>query len=451
MLPKTFPRSEVATTPFRRRATGLVGVGLALALPVALALPASSAAAAGTGATGAFADAYGLSIDTTLLAGNVPVVVPPQARASNSCLPQKAPVTTQVLGAGDPQVARADVLTSGAGTSCANGTAKAMSQVTNLDALKVAAPAALHADLITSVSNSSCTVAPNGSTRIANLTIGGTAVPLPTDVPPNFDVLPAVLGPLGLRIIANEQHPAANGRGFVVNGLHIIASATGAALPVGGSVLRGDVIIAHAVTGVTCANGAGTTAPASGSPGAPDIRFTKTASPTTAKAGERVTYTATVTNTSTTPCEVLRFIDHVSPAFSLVSTSGPFGATYDSPAPVRPDGGQEAVLRPAMLTIPAKGSSTQTFVVTVKAATSPGTYFNNLEVFCGQNGDFVSGPLAPVTIPAVVIAVTTPVAPVAAPAPAELPHTGLPTGPAAVALTLLAGTAVLVRRRRTAE
>ena len=42
-------------------------------------------------------------------------------------------------------------------------------------------------------------------------------------------------------VILNEQHPTADGRGIVVNGLHLIGT---------GPLLRGDLIISHAVSGV---------------------------------------------------------------------------------------------------------------------------------------------------------------------------------------------------------
>ena len=422
-----------------RTTLAAVGASAVALLTVGSAAPAFAA----DPVNGGFADAYGLSIDTTLLQGNIPVAVGPLAEASNSGPPTADPATAQVLGGGDPQVAKADVLTSGTGADCSVPKSMAKAQVTNVDALQAAAPIQLHADAVTSTSLSSCTVNPTGSTQIVNLTIGGTAIPLPADIPPNTKVAEALLAPFGITIIANEQHPDASGRGLVVNGLHIIGSASGAAVPIGGSVLRGDVVIAHASTGVVCANGAKSTADK------PEITFTKDADPTTAKPGTRVTYTANVTNTSATSCEVLRFIDHISPAFTLVSTAGPFGTAYDQPIPTRGgDGGQDAVLRPAALTIAAGKTVTQTFVVAVKADAKPGTYYNNLELFCGANGDFASGPLAPVTVPAPVAAPVAP--PAAAPtvAPAQLPRTGSSPLIAGAALLFLVGAAGVRRATR---
>ena len=422
----------------RHRSTRLVGALAAVALPLTLGGLTTSAQAATTPvAPGGFAEAYGLSIDTTILQNNVPVKVAPRAPIASSCLPTTAAKTNSELNAGDAQVAKAAVLNTGAGTDCVAKKALASAQTTNVDALGVAAPIAIHADAITSTASVSCAAAPTGSTVITNLTVGGTKVPLPTDVAPNTEILAQVFNPLGLRVLVNEQHPAQSGRGIVVNGLHIIAANTGV-VPVGGGVIRGDVVISHATTGVVCPGGPGGS---NGSLPAPDITFAKKATPTTAKPGATVTYTATVTNTSSTACEVLRFIEHVAPAFDLVSSSGPLGTALDSPAPTRADGGVDAVLRPAAVKIPAKGSVVQTFVVKVKAGATPGTYYDSLEVFCGPNGDFVSGPLAPVTVPAATVdrpGVTPPVTVVDT--PPTLPRTGgLPFGTAAAVLLMVGG------------
>ena len=422
------------------------GALAALALPLALGGLTAPAAAA-TAPAGAFADSYGLSVDTTILQGNVPVVVDPLAAVSSSCPPPGAAQTDSLLSGGDAQVAQVGVLNTGAATDCSKPAALASAQVTNVNALGLAAPIAIHADAVTSTAETSCTAKPTASTVITNLTVGGTAIPLPTDVEPNTEVAGAILNPLGLKLVVNEQHPAASGRGIVVNGLHLIAAGFGA-LPVGGGVIRGDVVVSHAVAGVVCPGGPGSD---NGGLGAPDITFAKDATPTTAGPGQTVTYKATVTNTSATACEVLRFIEHVAPAFDLVSSSGPLGTALDDPAPTRTDGGVDAVLRPTGVSIPAKGSVTQTFTVKVKAGAKPGTYYDSLEIYCGPNGDFVSGPLAPVTVPAAVVPPTTGVTPpvTVVDAPPTLPRTGgAPLTAGAALLLLVAGLGL--RRARTA-
>lgn len=429
------------------RKTRAVATAAALALPLVLSGAALPASAATVPPAGGFAEAYGLLIDTTLLQGNVPVKVGPLAPVGSSCPPTAALKENELLGGGDAQVAHASVLSTAAGTNCSTKQSMAGAQTLDVDALgAVGAAGTIHTDEITSTAEVSCTTAPTGSTDIVNLTVGGTAVPLPADIPPNTDLLPQVFGPLGLRIILNEQHPAASGRGIVVNGVHIIASGVGA-VPVGGSLIRGDVVISHAESGVVCPGGPGS---ALGGLPAPDITFTKVATPTSVKAGATVTYTATVKNTSQAPCDVLKLIDHIAPPFTLVSSAGAFGTALDSPAPVRTpgDGGVDAVLRPTGLTIAPGASKVQTFTVKVKDGAAPGTYYDSLEIYCGLGGNFVSGPLAPVTITADVVPPASVPPVTVVDAPGTLPRTGGTPLTAAAALLLLAGAVSLGRMRR---
>jgi uncharacterized repeat protein (TIGR01451 family) len=412
------------------------------ALAAPLFLGTASPALAATPPAGAYADAYGLLVDTDLLSGNIPAKIGPEAPVASSCPVTGGTKSAQVLGVGDPAVAKAEVITDTATSDCGAKSAKAVSNIVNVNALGAAPQVAIHADAVTSTSTTSCAKAPSGSTQIVNLSIGGNAIPIPTDVPPNTEIpgISTLLDALGLRIIFNEQHPAATGRGLVVNAIHIIASGTGQ-IPIGGAVIRGDIIIAHAVSGVVCPGGPGGE---NGGLPKPDISFTKTASPTTAGPGATVTYTATATNQSTRACEVLRFVDHIAPAFTLVSTAGPLGKSFDSPPPARSDGGVDAVLRPTGVTIGAGKSVTQTFTVKVKDDATPGTYSDTLEVFCGPNGDFVSGPLAPVTVPAPGV-VTPPETPVEGPKTPVFAPTGLSTTLAGMSLLLIIG-AVGTRR-----
>jgi uncharacterized repeat protein (TIGR01451 family) len=387
-------------------------------------------------------------VDVTALSGAIPVQVPEQARAASSCPPGGGTKENSILEVPADPLANVKVSHDTATADCAAKSSKAVSRIVDADAL-IDTPAQIHADAITATSATSCTAAPKGSTDIVNLSIGGNAIPIPSNpIPPNTKVLDPVLSVLGLTIILNEQHPASLGRGLVVNGVHIIASGTGA-IPIGGAVLRGDIIIAHAVSGVVCPGGPGTD---NGGLPKPDISFFKGANPSVAKPGDTVTYTAQITNQSTTPCEVLKFVDHIAPAFELVSTAGPLGTALEKPAPSRVDGGVDAVLRPTEVVIGAGKSITQTITVKVKDDATPGTYYDTLEIFCGPNGDFVSGPLAPVTVPKPGQTVEPPDNTVEEPpgGPVFAP-TGLNTGVPAMALLLLAaavGTRRLVLSRR---
>jgi uncharacterized repeat protein (TIGR01451 family) len=255
----------------------------------------------------------------------------------------------------------------------------ASAQTEGLAALINAGVPTITADLIRAQANSDCTKAPNAEGSLfVNLKVAGVAIGQ-TPAPNTRIPLPGI----GTLII-NEQRPTADGRGIVVNGLHLIGE---------GPLLRGDLVISHANSGVVCPNGKGSEIAEGLS--APDITFDKDATPSTARAGDTVTYNATVTNTSDAPCDVISFIDHLNPVFEFVSTSGGFGTEADDPVPVRADDGQDVILRPTDVVIAPKASVKQTIVVKLKGDVQPGTYFNNLEIFCALNGNFASGPLLP--------------------------------------------------------
>ena len=441
-----------------RLARQLLAATGAVAL-TSLALGASPALAA-TPVSGAFADAKGVVVDLTVLTavpvpgalGNSPLDPNTFSNASQSCLPNAGKTAKgELLGVPAAPAATANAVDTMASSSCnaSDAVSSAAAQTLGLTALINAGVPTITADVIRAQANSDCTKAPNAAGSLfQNLKIAGQAIPdaLALNQPNRRIDIPGVA-----TVIVNEQHPTADGRGIVVNGLHVIGASP---------LLRGDLIISHAVSGVVCPGLPQTTkcltppcSPSefSGVPGAkPEITFSKDASPSTAKAGETVTYTSTVTNASTAPCDVLRYFDHLDPAFDFVSTDGAFGKTAEA-APKRQDGGTDVLIKPTSLTIAAGKSVTQTFVVKLKDTVQPGTYYNNLELFCATNGDFASGPLAPVTVPAPAAPVVAPAqAPAAAaPAPAEqLPRTGGAPIVAAAGLLLLVGAAG-VRRSLT--
>ncbi|MDT7537318.1 MAG: hypothetical protein QOI82_903 [Actinomycetota bacterium] len=403
----------------------------------ALALGASPATAA-TPVSGGFANANGIIVDLTVLTaipvpgpfGGTPIDPNTFASSSQSCPPTAAKSDPhELLNVGAEPAADANTIDTDAMAKCnvSDAVSSAAAQTEGLKALFNGAVPVITADVIRAQANSDCTKAPNAAgSQFVNLTIAGQAIP--ANPPPNTTI---PLGPIG-SVIVNEQHPSANGRGIVVNGLHVIGASP---------LLRGDLIISHAVSGVVCPNGAGSKfdPPLT----KPDITFAKDANPSTAHAGDTVTYTATVTNTSAADCDVLRFFDHLDPAFDYVSTEGGFGKTVTTPAPKRSDGGTDVIVVPSGVTLAAGKSLTQTFVVTLKADVKPGTYYNNLELFCAVNGDFASGPLAPVTVPAPVVAPPPP--PPAAPAPEQLPRTGGAPLLAAAGLLLMVGVAGIRR------
>lgn len=398
---------------------------LALALAALPAQPASAQAAP----AGGFADAKGIIVDLTVLTavplpgalGNTPLEPGTFAVASQSCPPQAPePVEDTLLDVPAAPAATAGTVTAMAGARCDAPVSVASAQTEDLDLLFNAGLPTITADVIRAQANSDCETAPNAEgTAIVGLSIAGQAIP--ADVPPNTRIdIPGVA-----TVIVNEQHPTADGRGIVVNGLHVIGASP---------LLRGDLIVSHAVSGVVCPNGKGTEI-AEGLE-APDITFAKDASPSTAaQAGDTVTYTVAVTNDSDAACDVVSFYDHLDPAFEFVSTNGGFGDAAVQPVPTRGEGGgQDVVLRPTDVVIEPGASVQQTIVVKLKADVAPGTYWNSLEIFCAVNGNFASGPLAPVTVPAAVVAPAPP-----APAPVELPRTGAASLLALGALLLVGG------------
>jgi uncharacterized repeat protein (TIGR01451 family) len=407
----------------------------AMTLLVVGAAPASAA----DPAPGGFADANGIIVRLTALTaipipgpfGGLPIDPNTFASSSQSCPPTAAKSDPhELLNVGAEPAAAANTIDTDAMAKCnvSDAVAAAAAQTEGLKALFNGAVPVITADVIRAQSNSDCTKAPNGAGSLfVGLSIGGQAIP--ADVPPNTTI---PLGPIG-SVIVNEQHPSANGRGFVVNGLHVIGA---------GPLLRGDLIVSHAVSGVSCPGPAKECVKAS--PDCPDFVFEKNADPSTAEAGQTVTYTSKVTNIGTSDCDVLSFYDHLDPAFDIVSTDGAFGKVFTTPAPKRSNGGTDVILVPSGLIIGAGKSVAQTFVVTLKADVKPGTYYNNLELFCAVNGDFASGPLAPVTVPAPAPPVVAPPPPPAA-APEQLPRTGGAPLVAAAGVLLLLGAAGIRR------
>lgn len=418
--------------------------------PRALPSVVPTVAPAGAAATGAFADAFGLSVNAVALAGNVPANVGPVSRTTREFPPSAANGTAQVANtgqvpAGGALVNNVDAITALSSASPAGGVAAV--ETTGVGLLNQAAVPLVTADVVQAQSNTACTGTPNADgTQILGLKIAGMAINGP--FPPNTVITIPPVGapplPVLAIVIVNEQHPTSEGRGLVVNGLHVIGSTAGA------SLLQGDVIVSHAVSSAVCPNLAGGGSTGGSSP----ITFTKNANPTTVAAGGTTTYTATVANRgATTPCLVNSFTDHLPIGFTVVSTSGSFGMALPT-STARMDGGVDAVFNELGkgLSIAPGQTLTQQIVVRVGADVQPGTFFNNLDVLCGNLGEFASGPLAPVTVVAQPAGSASSAAAAPAVASGRLATTGLATALPVAALGLvLAGAGMaagLVRRRR---
>ncbi|GAC1611939.1 MAG: hypothetical protein NVS3B26_29850 [Mycobacteriales bacterium] len=394
----------------------------------------TSPASAATSVSGGFADAKGIIVDLTVLTavplpgalGNTPLDPNTFSRASQSCPPNAAKPDSNTfpgnINASPAVTAKTLNTIASAQCNASDAVASSAAETEGVTALVNAGVPTITADVIKAQANSDCTKAPNAAGSVfQNIKIAGTTV-LPDPAPNTVIEVPGVA-----KVIVNEQHPTADGRGIVVNGLHVIGESP---------LLRGDLIISHAVSGVVCANGKGSDF--SGVPGSTrEFVFAKTATPSTAKAGDTVIYKAQVTNRGASTCDVISFTDHLAAGFGLVSTSGDFGTTAVSPPPTRTDGGLDVTFKPAAgkVSIGPGKTATQSIVVKLAGNIKPGTYYDTLELFCNAAGNFASGPLAPVTVPAAVVAPAL----VPVQAPARLPRTGgAPLVAAAGILLLLA-------------
>lgn len=341
----------------------------------------------------ASADAYGLDVQVSLSPLDVRVEQGPLARATQDSPPpqqQAPPAEAQVLGAGPFPAGGELVDEVGVASSLASATgeprAQAVTEVSDVALLSQGGTALITATQVRASATSDCSSAPSAvGTQFVNLRVGG--IEQAVDAPaPNTELLPAVFNPLGLRVVLNEQHPAADGRGLVVNALHVYSVVS----PTFPALFEGDLVVAHAMSTVHCPNGMGSTGGANG------VYLTKTASPSVVLPGQQVTYTAVVENRSSAPCGVNRLIDHLPVPFELASTSGNLGP--DAGVVARPGGGADVELRPVGVVIAAGGSVQQVFVARVPEDAAPGTYFNNVEVFCSGLGNWVKGLDAPVQV-----------------------------------------------------
>jgi len=326
-----------------RLARKLLATTGAIAL-TGLAIGVSPASAAAPVA-GGFADAKGIIVDLVVLTavplpgslGNTALDPNTFSTASQSCPPQvdKPAMDTFPGNVNASPAVTANTLNTIAGANCSAPSAVASAQTEGVTALINGGVPTITADVIRAQANSDCTNPPDAKgSFFQNLKIAGTTIPdtLALNQPNRVIEIPGVA-----KVIVNEQHPTANGRGIVVNGLHIIGESP---------LLRGDLVISHATSGVVCPNGKGSDF--SGVPGSkPEFTFAKDATPSTAKAGETVTYNATVTNVGTSTCDVISFTDHLSPGIGFTSTSGAFGTTAVSPVIKRGDGGVDVTFRPA--------------------------------------------------------------------------------------------------------
>lgn len=375
---------------------------------------------------GSGAEAYGLYVDAKLGPVELPIQQGPIAWANQDYPPgAPQPDEAEVLDQGPipadgSLVGDVGVITTEA-AALATPQGGASAEVANVDLLG----SFITADLIRAQANATCTDAPNATgTSFVNLSVNGVPV---TETP-----VPNTVIDLGvIRVILNEQHPAFDGRGIVVNAIHVISTSDG------DEIFRGDIIVSHAMATVHCRNGAGTTG------GDSPVLIAKDVAPASTTAGSQVTYTASITNDADEECLVIRVVDHLPPGFTPASTAGDLGTTFEQDP--RPGGGIDVAVGSGTV-IPAGETVTQTFVVNVGANVAPGTYWNNVEVFCSNLGNFIKGLDAPVTITAVTQQTAPPTTTATtSEAGGELPATGADWPSPALLLLLTAASALFYK------
>jgi uncharacterized repeat protein (TIGR01451 family) len=408
-------------------------VMLAAAMAALLALGAGVGGAHAAPAAASGAEAYGLLVDGALVGQNVPLDLGPISWAAQEYPPgADNPNETSALEAG-PLPADGSVVTH-VGVMSAGALADdppmagSFAEAADVALFGDGEVSLISADLVRAQSSSNCDEDPTGAVTFENLVVQGQNVG-------NTPAPNTVIDLQVIKIILNEQHPASDGRGFVVNAIHVVSTTTGA------EVFSGDIIVSHAMSTVVCPNGAGSTG------GENPVQITKDVVPSSTTAGQQVTYTATFTNDAELDCLVNEAIDHLPIGFTLVSTAGDLGDT--SATRDRPGGGVD-VLVGGGVTIPAGESATQTFVVKVGDNVAPGTYYNDVELFCGNLGNFLKGLDAPVEITAAVTPTTAAPTTTTIARAAELPETGgsLPVAP--LLAVLGSGLALAVVRQRAA-
>jgi len=262
---------------------------IAAAAILATLLALAGAAAAAAQASGA-SDAFGLSAQVH--AGAVSVLVPHTPAVSG----QAPPAYNRHL-----QVASASASAPGLGTLAMTGIVQVSAASTlpsqtaaggaaTVDNLGLVAASAIRLDADTVASTAAAGGACGGSLdAVGTTTIEHGRLTVSNPVPTVVDVAaqPApnttVFNQLGVRVVLNEQvvSPGTTSAGVSVNAIHVYL--TNALLQ--GSLLNGDIVVAHAEASLGCAQGASA-----------DLDLALSANPVFAVPGKPLTVSATVHN-----------------------------------------------------------------------------------------------------------------------------------------------------------
>lgn len=424
------------------------------------ALPAQSTATADLVHASA-ARAFGVRVHVATPFGDPSVTIEPTPFAS-AADPSVDEVTKSVLGplrapedgslVGDARALVAEATRS----LSPKPNASADAVVTHASLFETAGIPLIAADLVHAASSTECTSASSAKTsaagsRLVGLSIAGELIdetPEPnTEIPLVYDNgTPAdASDDLSVRVILNEQVPAAHGFGLIVTMIHAIVST-----PADAGRIFADIRIAEAFSTAFCGEG--------GPRPVRVIDFDKVVTHTdsdplgarsggiaTAHRGETVTWTATITNTSETGCMLSTVTDTLPPYFGFVRTAGAF----DGIEPTLSD--QDVAWEPQeQLQLEPGESFTQTITTRVATNAPYGTYTNLFGVFESSCSEASSGLMGPVTIvpkPSTTVLSNPKITP---PSKAPLAATGVPVAPLAAAAVAMLMAAHLVRVLREA-
>lgn len=386
-----------------------IGLCFAIALILAVALPGAWAATDDTLVHGSVARAFGVRVHVVSPLGDPSVEVDPTPLAS-AADPSVSRKTERVLGPlrapEDGSVvsdARALIADASRGLSPAPA-ARAEALVSHVALFEESGVPLIEAETVRAVSDTACAGSSSRSSAagstLAGLRVAGQvfdATPEPnTEIPLVYDAgTPAdASDDLGVRLILNEQTPAAQGAGLIVTMIHAILYT-----PADPANIFADVRIAESFSTVWCGGG--------GPRPVRIIDFDKVATRTdsdprgalddgiaTAHRGETVTWTVTITNRSDTGCGLATILDSLPPHFGFVRTGGEF-------IDVVPEiDGRDVIWTPAgrQLQLDAGATITQTITARVASDAPYGTYTNLFTIFESSCSEATGGLLGPVTV-----------------------------------------------------
>jgi uncharacterized repeat protein (TIGR01451 family) len=156
-----------------------------------------------------------------------------------------------------------------------------------------------------------------------------------------------------------------------------------------GTVITDTATVSSSTTDPNPASNTATATVVVATAGQADLAVTKTGTPNPVLAGNKITYTITVTNNGPAPAAGVQLVDTLpgSTTFSSIGISAPLGVTWNCTGP---SGGAERCTI-AALPSGAAGATTFTLIVSVNAGTAPGTVITNTANVSATTSDPYAG------------------------------------------------------------